>query len=75
MNGSDLMGRLRNTEFVKSLRGSLVELLDELIAFASLIGAVLAGLYFASWWVFGGVLAGGLLVSVSLSRLILRRPG
>lgn len=64
------MDQLRRTEFVRTLRGSLLELLDELLAFFGFLAALFAGLYYSSWWVFGGSLLFTFLVSVLIRRVL-----
>lgn len=70
MSWGDRVGRLRRTEFVRTLRASLLDLLDEALAFISFFVALFTGLYCSSWWVFGGVLGLAFLLSVLLRRAL-----
>ncbi len=69
------MGQLRRTGFVRTLRASLLELLDELLAFFGFLAALFTGLYYSSWWVFGGVLLLAYLASILVRRVLGRSRG
>ena len=73
MNWGDRVARLRRTEFIRTLRGALLDLLDEALAFIGFFVALFAGLYYSSWWVFGGVLGFSFLLSVLLRRVLGRK--
>lgn len=62
MSRGGRLSQLRRTGFIRTLRASLLELLDELLAFCGFLVALLAGLYYGSWWIFGGVLLVAFLV-------------
>lgn len=72
MSWQERVEQLRRTGFVRTLRTSLLELLDELLVLAGFVLALFAGFYYRSWWIFGGTLLLAYLVSV-LVRLILGR--
>lgn len=67
------MGQLRRTAILRNLRASLMELMDELLAFLGFFAALLTGLYYGSWWVFGGVLIFSFLLSLVLRRVLTGR--
>lgn len=67
------MGQLRRTGIIRNLRASLTELMDELLTFIGFFAALLAGLYYGSWWVFGGVLLLSFLLSLLLRRVMRER--
>lgn len=50
-----------------------MELMDELLAFTGFFAALLAGLYYGSWWVFGGVLIFSFLLSLVLRHALKER--
>lgn len=70
MSRGGRVGQMRRTGFVRTLRASLLELLDEILAFFGFLIALFAGLYYSSWWVFGGVLLLMFLVSVLVRRAL-----
>lgn len=75
MNWGGRVRRLRRTEFVRTLGASLLDLLDEALAFIGFFVALFTGLYFSCWWVFGGVLGASFLLSVLLRRVLSRKSG
>lgn len=70
MSWIDRLSRVRRCGFFQTLRGSLLELLDEVLVFVGLLAAIFVGLYYGSWWIFVGVMLLAFLLSV-LARWVL----
>lgn len=75
MRWEDRMEQLRQTEFIRTLRASLLEFLDEVLAFFGFLTALIAGLYYSSWWVFGGILAAAFLLGLFAHRILGQSKG
>lgn len=58
----------QNKDFLGTLRKSLAELFDELMAFITFLSATLTGLYFQSWIVFISVLVTGFIITGVLHK-------
>ncbi|BBA34276.1 uncharacterized protein sS8_2324 [Methylocaldum marinum] len=73
VNGEIPVMKLRETDFVRTLRASVADLLDELLTFVTFLAALFAGLYFGSWFVFGAILIAGFLSGILVRQLVLRQ--
>lgn len=58
--------------FVKTLRKSVAELIDEVMTFISFLAAIVCGIYFNSWIIFFALLVAGFGISTAINKLIVK---
>jgi len=65
--------KFKKSTFLKTLRASVAELIDEIIIFSSLLSAIFAGLFFNSWLVFFMVITFGVLIATTIHKVIVKK--